>query len=184
VEVVRPTAAAPPRRTAATHWGDLLWEILKYSLVAVVLFALLLPIYWIFASSLKLERDFFVSPPAFIFEPTLGNYTSALADLQFLGYLKNSLVVSISTTLATLTIGSLAAHALARYEFPGAKIIAIAILSARLVPGATMIMPYYVLFRFYGLNNTIPWRSRATSRMRPGSTAAPTSRCSGGSCCR
>jgi multiple sugar transport system permease protein len=156
VEVARPTAEAPPRRTAAIHWGDRLWEILKYSLVAVVLFALLLPIYWIFASSLKLERDFFVSPPAFIFEPTLGNYRTALSDLQFLGYLENSLIVSISTTLATLTIGSLAAHALARYEFPGAKLIAIAILSARLVPGATMIMPYYVLFRFYGLNNTIP----------------------------
>ena len=76
MEVARPTAEAPPRRTAAIHWGDRLWEILKYSLVAVVLFALLLPIYWIFASSLKLERDFFVSPPAFIFEPTLGNYRS------------------------------------------------------------------------------------------------------------
>lgn len=156
MEVARPTAEAPPRRTAATHWGDRLWEILKYVLVAVVLFALLLPIYWIFASSLKLERDFFVSPPAFVFEPTLGNYTTALSDLQFLGYLMNSLIVSISTTLITLTIGSLAAHALARYEFRGAKIIALAILSARLVPGATMIMPYYVLFRFYGLNNTIP----------------------------
>jgi multiple sugar transport system permease protein len=156
VEVVRPTAEAPPSRRTATHWGDLLWETVKYCLVAVVLFALLLPIYWIFASSLKLERDFFVSPPAFIFEPTLGNYWSVLSDLQFLGYLENSLPVSISPTLATLAIGSLAAHALARYEFPGAKLIAIAILSARLVPGATMIMPYYVLFRFYGLNNTIP----------------------------
>jgi multiple sugar transport system permease protein len=156
MEVVRPTAEAPPRRAATVRWGDLLWEILKYSLVAVVLFSLLLPIYWIFASSLKLERDFFVTPPAFLFEPTLGNYKSALSNLQFLGFLENSLIVSISTTLATLTIGSLAAYALARYEFPGAKIIALAILSARLVPGATMIMPYYVLFRFYGLNNTIP----------------------------
>src|SRR5262249_49397294 len=69
---------------------------------------------------------------------------------------QNSLVVSGTVTLATLAIGSLAAHALARYEFRGAKAIAIAILSARLVPGATMIMPYYVLFRWYGLTNTIP----------------------------
>ena len=148
-----PGRASRPR----CDWGDLLWEILKYSLVAVVLFALLLPIYWIFASSLKhgarllrhaRRRSSSSRPWA-----TTG---SALSDLQFMGYLKNSLIVSISTTLITLTIGSLAAHALARYEFPGAKLIAIAILSARLVPGATMIMPYYVLFRLYGLNNTIP----------------------------
>jgi multiple sugar transport system permease protein len=156
VEVVRPTAEAQARRPPAIRWGDLLWEALKYALVAVVLIALLLPIYWIFASSLKPEREFFVSPPAFLFEPTLGNYRTALSDFQFLGFLKNSLIVSLSATLATLAIGSLAAHALARYEFRGAKLIAIAILSARLVPGATMIMPYYVLFRWYGLNNTIP----------------------------
>jgi multiple sugar transport system permease protein len=70
--------------------------------------------------------------------------------------LSNSLLVSGATTLMVLVIGSLAAHALARYEFPAAKWIAIAILSARLVPGATMIMPYYVLFRWYGLVNTVP----------------------------
>jgi|SoiMethySBSTD1v2_1073268.scaffolds.fasta_scaffold585934_2 multiple sugar transport system permease protein len=156
MEIARPTADARPRQSPALRWGDLSWEILKYSLVAVVLFALLLPIYWIFASSLKMERDFFVTPPAFIFEPTLTNYRISLSDLQFVSFLQNSLVVSLSTTLITLTIGSLAAYALARYEFPGAKLIAIAILSARLVPGATMIMPYYVLFRWYGLNNTIP----------------------------
>jgi multiple sugar transport system permease protein len=135
---------------------EVLWEASKYVLVAVVLFCLLLPIYWILSSSIKPERDFFVSPPAFLFAPTAGNYEQALADLQFLTFLRNSLVVSLSTTGVTLAVAALAAHALARYSFPGNKVIAIAILSARLVPGATMVMPYYVLFRWYGLINTIP----------------------------
>jgi multiple sugar transport system permease protein len=156
VDVVQPAVRAKPRRLAAVNWSELAWEVLKYSLVVVVLIALLTPIYWIFASSLKFERDFFVSPPAFLFEPTLVNYQRSLSDLQFLTYLSNSLLVSGATTLTVLVIGSLAAHALARYEFPAAKWIAIAILSARLVPGATMIMPYYVLFRWYGLVNTVP----------------------------
>lgn len=135
---------------------ELLWEVLKYSLAAVVLFCLLLPIYWILSSSIKPQRDFFVNPPAFLFAPTAANYQQALSDLQFLTYLRNSIIVSLSTTVVTLAVASLAAHALARYNFPGNKVIAIAILSARLVPGATMIMPYYVLFRWYGLINTIP----------------------------
>lgn len=136
--------------------GELVWTALKYALVALVLVCLLLPIYWIFSSSIKPERDFFVSPPAFVFEPTLINYERTLADLQFLTYLRNSLVVSSVATALTLVVGSLAAHGLARFYFPGAKLIAIAILAARLVPGATMVMPYYVLFRWYGLVNTIP----------------------------
>jgi len=156
VDVLQPAVRDEPRRRAATNWTELAWEVLKYSLVVVVLISLLTPIYWIFSSSLKLERDFFVSPPAFLFEPTLVNYERALSDLQFLSYLTNSLIVSGATTLTVLVIGSLAAHALARYDFGAAKWIAIAILSARLVPGATMIMPYYVLFRWYGLVNTLP----------------------------
>jgi multiple sugar transport system permease protein len=136
--------------------GDFLWEVLKYTLVAIVLIMLLLPIYWIFSSSIKNERDFFVNPPALIFEPTLINYQRTLADLQFLTYLRNSLVVSLGAMLVTLLVATLAAHGLARFEFPGARFIAVAILAARLVPGATMVMPYYVLFRWYGLVNTIP----------------------------
>jgi multiple sugar transport system permease protein len=141
----------------ASVWsGELVWKIVKYALVALVLFCLLLPIYWIFSSSIKPEREFFVNPPAFAFEPTLINYERTLADLQFLTYLRNSVVVSLSATALTLVVASLAAHGLARFYFPGAKLIAIAILAARLVPGATMVMPYYVLFRWYGLVNTLP----------------------------
>ena len=48
-------------------------------LVAYIVFALL-PIYWIFSSSLKTENDFLSIPPALIFQPTLGNYAQTLSD--------------------------------------------------------------------------------------------------------
>ncbi|HEY3110077.1 MAG TPA: carbohydrate ABC transporter permease [Chloroflexota bacterium] len=153
--MVRP--AAPARRgVAAIRWSELAWETLKYALVALVLVALLAPIYWILSSAVKPERDFVVSPPVFVFQPTFANFQRVFADQQFVTYLGNSLVVSGSSTVLTIAVASLAAHALARYEFAGAKLIAIAILSARLVPGATMVMPYYMLFRWYGLTNTLP----------------------------
>jgi multiple sugar transport system permease protein len=155
VTMVRP--ATPARRgVAAIRWSELAWEILKYALVVLVLIALLAPIYWILSSAIKPDRDFVVSPPVFVFQPTLANFQRIFADQQFVTYLGNSLIVSGSSTVLTIVVASLAAHALARYEFPGAKLIAIAILSARLVPGATMIMPYYMLFRWYGLTNTLP----------------------------
>ncbi|MBV9547587.1 MAG: carbohydrate ABC transporter permease [Chloroflexi bacterium] len=149
-------ASSASRSLPNVRTGELVWTALKYVLVALVLFCLLLPIYWIFSSSIKPERDFFVNPPAFVFQPTLINYERTLSDLQFLTYLRNSVIVSFAATGLTLVVASLAAHGLARFYFPGAKVIAIAILAARLVPGATMVMPYYVLFRWYGLVNTIP----------------------------
>jgi hypothetical protein len=44
VDVVQPAVRAKPRRLATVNWGELAWEVLKYSLVVVVLIALLTPI--------------------------------------------------------------------------------------------------------------------------------------------
>jgi multiple sugar transport system permease protein len=151
--VALPTSV--PKRTTI-HWTDLAWSVLKYALAVAVVLLTLTPIYWMITSSLKIDRDMFAYPPSILFAPHLINYQDAIGDRQFLLYLRNSLVVSIGTTVVALVVASLAAHGLARYDFPGARVLAIAILAARLVPGATMVMPYYVLFRFYGLTNTLP----------------------------
>src|SRR5262249_27164682 len=115
VSLARPAESARARPLIPYLSRELAWEALKYALLGVVLICLLLPIYWILSSSIKPERDFFVSPPAFLFTPTTINYERTLSDLQFLTYLRNSLVVSLSTTGVTLAVASLAAHALARY---------------------------------------------------------------------
>src|SRR3989442_9688390 len=119
--MVRPVAPAR-RRVAAIRWSELAWETLKYALVALVLVALLAPIYWILSSAVKPERDFVVSPPVFLFQPTFANFGRTFADQQFVTYLGNSLIVSGSSTVLTIAVASLAAHALARYEFAGAKL--------------------------------------------------------------
>lgn len=137
-------------------WGDVAWDALRYGAALLVIAVLLLPMYAVLSSSLKYDRDIFVHPPAiFAFQPTLSNYAQSVSDPQFLLYARNSLLVAATVTIITLVVASLAAHALARYEFPGAKLIALAILSARLVPGVAMIMPYYVIFRWYHLNGTL-----------------------------
>ncbi len=138
------------------RWSALVWVILKYAMAILVLVTLLLPIYAVVTSSLKNDRDIFVHPPAIVaFQPTLTNYQQTLTNPDFLLFARNSLLVAFTVTVVTLAIACLAAHALARYEFPGAKLIALAILSARLVPGVAMIMPYYVIFRWYHLNGTL-----------------------------
>lgn len=131
------------------------WNVVKYTLLALVLFFTVFPVYWIFASSFKPSADFFDVPPSFIFKPTFANYQKIFNQPTFLMYLKNSLLVSCSVTLLSISVASLAAYALARYRFPGARLISLAILSARLVPGATMIIPYFALFRAFRLTDSL-----------------------------
>jgi multiple sugar transport system permease protein len=137
------------------RWFLSAWDMLRYILVLMVVITTLLPIWWIISTSFKREADFFITPPAIIFSPTLSNFQQAVLTPEFVRSLLNSLIVSIGVGVLALTLGSLAAHALARYRFRGARVVALAILSARLIPGATMIIPYFTLFRGFGLIDTL-----------------------------
>ena len=137
------------------HWDRVIWEAIRYGLMFFVIVLAALPLVWMFSSSLKRQVDIFAMPPIFFFTPTLQEYERVLYNPQFTLALGNSLLVAGGTTLLTLAVASLAWYALARYEFPGARLIILAILSARLIPGATMVIPYFVLFRTLGLTDTV-----------------------------
>src|SRR5207253_1931064 len=91
------------------------------------------------------------------FRPTFQAWSRTIfANDQFLRYFANSASVATGVTVLTVGTSSLAAYALARYDFVGSRLLALGILSARLVPGATMIIPYFVLFRWLHLIDTLP----------------------------
>ncbi len=148
-------AGYPAKARPRIRWSALGWEVLKYSLAALVVVLTAFPIWWLFSTSLKREADFFVTPPAFFFTPTLANYQEAVFNAEFAHFLLNTLIVASSVAVLTVGVGSLAAYALARYKFPGARLISLAILSARLIPGATMIIPYFVLLQRLHLTDTL-----------------------------
>jgi multiple sugar transport system permease protein len=153
-QIIKPQDRVETRRRGL--WRLFGWDALLHLLVLMVLISTLLPIWWILSTSFKREADFFITPPTIIFSPTLNNFQLAVFTPEFVRPLVNSLLVSVGVGLLALALGSLAAHALARYRFRGARLVALAILSARLIPSATMIIPYFTLFRGLGLIDTVP----------------------------
>jgi multiple sugar transport system permease protein len=67
----------------------------------------------------------------------------------------NSLVVAVSVALLTLALGSLSAYTVARLNLRWVKAIVSLSLVARLVPLIVLMVPLYVLFRRYGLLNSL-----------------------------
>jgi multiple sugar transport system permease protein len=67
----------------------------------------------------------------------------------------NSLVVGVAVSLLTLVIGSLSAYTVARLDLRWVKALLSLALAARLVPLIVLMVPLYVLFRQYGLLNTL-----------------------------
>src|SRR6266496_3397260 len=120
-----PAAAARVARVRRPRFGTnwLLW----IAVVLIMIFCLF-PFYWLINTSLKTGSDLSTAklvPP----HPTLDNYSSIFRNDDFVKALRNSAIISFTTTLIALVIGSFAAYALARLRFPMKFLLLAVILS-------------------------------------------------------
>jgi multiple sugar transport system permease protein len=123
-------------------------RILFYIAVLAIAVVLLLPFFWMLASSFKTQVDIISWPPRFVFKPTLINYERTFGEQDFLQYFLNSSIVGLSAVAASLLLGLPAAFSIARF---GQKKLAVFILVARLMPGISFLMPWYIIFSRLGL---------------------------------
>jgi alpha-1,4-digalacturonate transport system permease protein len=83
------------------------------------------------------------------------NYTEPLQRFNFLVYLRNSVVVTVAATLLTLVINSMAAFALAKYEFRGRQAIFVVIISTLMIPISVILVPVFLVITGIGWNNNL-----------------------------
>jgi multiple sugar transport system permease protein len=123
--------------------------------LAVVLVSLifLFPLFWIVLSSLKTRVDIFALPPVVIFQPTFVNYVTLL-QTPFVKDFGNSMIVSVSSVVISLVLGSLTAYGFSRYNIKGGDLAFGWILSLRFFPVVALAIPVYILFRLVGLLDT------------------------------
>jgi multiple sugar transport system permease protein len=121
--------------------------ILAAILVAVVV-PILFPFAWMLASSLKTQVDIISWPPKFLFSPTARNYVKVFAEQNFFRFFVNSTIIGVSAVAVSLLLGLPAAYSIARF---GQKRISVFILVARLMPGISFLMPWYIIFSRLGL---------------------------------
>jgi multiple sugar transport system permease protein len=124
-------------------------ETLRYGTIFLVLGFFVFPIFWMVLTSFKPEGAIMVSPPRFLFTPTLENYAHALYDKNFLFYIKNTLIISVVSTAIVVVFGSLAAYSFARYNVGDGHILFF-ILSTKMMPAIAVILPYFLIFRDVG----------------------------------
>ena len=127
----------------------------RYALLAFILLWCLFPFMWLIDTSLKLGDAALNSPSLSQGPFGLDNYRSVFD--QGFGYnLRNSAIVAGTTTIVCITIGSLAAYALARLPLKGKVLILSAILAVALFPSVALVPPLYELWLSLGLLNTYP----------------------------
>jgi multiple sugar transport system permease protein len=114
-----------------------------YALLVFVLSPFMFVFYYMITTSLKTPLDITASDYRWLFTPTLENYREVFVRNDFLEFTMNSFVVAGASTLIGLLIGLPAAFVVARYRVPRFAVI---ILSSRITPGITFLIPWFILF--------------------------------------
>ena len=140
-------------RTVTTSRRVLKW--VGNSLLVVMLVWTLVPFYWMVVTSLKKDKEIYGFEATLIpRQPTLDNYRRLLAKTPFLQYMRNSMVVAVGTTAASLAFASLGAYALARLRFPGRGLIARGLVVTYLVPPSLLFIPLFAVMSTLRLVDT------------------------------
>ncbi|MCJ7814171.1 MAG: carbohydrate ABC transporter permease, partial [Candidatus Atribacteria bacterium] len=131
----------------------------KYTFIILFTLITILPIIWLVSTSFKNPVDIFAIPPIFV--PlkstfTFDHYSILFGEMGFMKYIINSIIISTSTTLISLTIGTLAAYSLARFKLPHNlnEHLSFWVLSTRMFPPIITIIPLFTMMQFFHLVNT------------------------------
>jgi alpha-1,4-digalacturonate transport system permease protein len=83
------------------------------------------------------------------------NYSEPLERFAFLRFFGNSVVVTVVATLITLLINSMAAYALAVYDFKGKGAAMLAVIGTLMIPITVILVPVYLVVTELGLVNSL-----------------------------
>ncbi|WP_198928293.1 carbohydrate ABC transporter permease [Tessaracoccus sp. ZS01] len=143
----------PGRRQMSAKDKKKTLGILRVVAISVVLTVLLLPIAWMLLASFRRNLDI-VDPSRFLQGAfTWSNYANVLDRYDFAPFVFNSFFVALVSTLIALLVGAPAAYVIARYRIKNATAF---LMLARVLPGVSLLVPWYFVFSNLGLVGGYP----------------------------
>jgi multiple sugar transport system permease protein len=120
--------------------------------LVVILYALI-PVLWIVSLSFK-TADTITDGNFFPRSWTWENYSQIFEISLFTAALRNSIGISVIATVLAVVIGTMAAYAIARLDFPGKKVLVVVSLLIAMFPQISLVSPLFDIERAIGLFDT------------------------------
>lgn len=154
----RPQTAPTPLRAKLFEVGGL---FLMHSVLILLSLFMILPFVWMLSTSFKPQTEVFARPPILISSNmSLEGYRYIYEYKQtggVLNVLKNTVVISVSSTALSLFFCALGGYGFAKYRFPGRKYLFTFLLATMIVPSAVTMVPTYVMMvKFKWVDTFLP----------------------------
>lgn len=129
-----------------------------YVFLSCLTFVFIYPFLYMVITSVKTQKDLYDLSVNWIPRGIkLENFIVAAKALNYVRYLRNSLVITISATLGHVVACSFIGYGFARFKFPGQNIFFGLVILSIIVPVQTIIVPQYIVFANLGwLNSYLP----------------------------
>jgi multiple sugar transport system permease protein len=124
--------------------------------VLVVLGLAVFPLYWMIVTALTSNADLFGEDAQLLPDfSQFGVFVDALAEGKAAGWLLNSLLIAVGTTILSVGLGIPLGYALSRFSFRGKAIMTLVLLFTQMLPEALMVVPLFSLFRRFELLDSL-----------------------------
>jgi multiple sugar transport system permease protein len=141
---------------------------LRYAVLGAWALVVFFPIYWMIATSFKIDSQWFAWPPVYIPDPpTLANYMNVwfgveeYAETQYIKSLqkplialRNSLVIACSSTLLAVLFGSIIAYGVSRHRILSETRM-FQLLMLRMIPPIVIAAPLSLYYSALGLLDSV-----------------------------
>lgn len=130
-------------------------QAFMYLVELVVILLSVFPILWVVMSAFKTNGEILTSPLALPTSFSLDVFVHLFETYNFPVYFLNSLLAAGVSTLVSLLFYAMGAYVIAKFEFPGRKLLFILFTITLLVPGHSKSQPIFSLVSDLGLFDSI-----------------------------
>lgn len=138
-----PAARGGSRRTRVRRFHP--ERVFTYIVVTLVAASVVIPVSWVLMASFKDRSEFYGSPWTLPEGLHWQNYVEAFVDARMGEYFLNSVMVTFAALAIVLVVAVPAAYVIARYEFPGKKIVNAAMMAGLFINVNYIVVPIFLM---------------------------------------
>lgn len=131
-------------------------DIISFCFVVILAAFVMLPIWWIFRSSLMTNAELYAYPPAFVPSNWLfSNYSATLETFKFWQYFGNTMLIIVPAVTAGTLTATMCGYAFARMRFKGKQFMFTLCVGSMLLPNMVTLIPLYIMWtRMFNMSDS------------------------------
>jgi multiple sugar transport system permease protein len=130
-------------------------KIVTYALLVLGALVVLVPLYWMIATSLKADTKLFVLPPQWVPDPVMWrNYVDVWTIQPLTQYFANTIFITLLAMGGEILTCAIVAYGFARFRFPGRNALFLLLLATMMLPGIITMIPTFLIWRSLGRIDT------------------------------